>query len=290
MKKSVRFLIFSIIPIILLTSLVMAIQPAPAMPATNLPANPFQGISDLLTGLLKTVGDIFGMAVGSTPFGLGEDIFAKMILFIIITMILYVPSEKLSGNKPWIAWIVSIGVSLLGVRFIDSSIVNAILLPYGVLTIALSTMIPLILYGFFIYNENLPSFVRKTGWWFFVACFLALYIWRAPTITDSTASLMYLLSGGLAVCAAIIDKKLYTKIEETKIAAATANQDISAVQAEVDKMKTEKEGLLDRFRRLDPNQKIADRMQENGIWKQVNNISEKISRFEKALAQVKANK
>jgi len=236
MKKGMKLLIFSIIPIILLMSLVAAIQPAPPVPGTNLPANPFQGISELLTGVLKTVGDVFGMAVGKEPFGLAEEIFSRMIIFLLLTAILYMPASKLAKNKA-ISFIIAAGVSLLGVRFIDATIVNAVLLPYGVLAIALSTMLPLILYGFFIYNEDIPAFIRKAGWWFFVACFLALFIWRAPTVTDSTALSMYLLSGGLAVFAAIVDRPLKAQIDKLKLNLQDAEGKIKTLEEE--KMKYE---------------------------------------------------
>ena len=150
MKRGLKLLISSIVPIILLASLVAAIEyPAPVL-GTERPAGAFDGLSMLLTDLLKGIGSVFETAVGKTPFGLDATIFAKMILFILVAVMLYLPAMKLTKESKPLATLIAISVSLLGVRFIDANIVNAILLPYSALTLALSTLLPMLLYGIFI--------------------------------------------------------------------------------------------------------------------------------------------
>jgi len=240
MKKSA---IFSAIIISMLTlSMVAAFESPAPVPGTNLPADPFKGIADLFTSLLKGVGEVFGTAVGANPFGLAQDVFARMVIFLLVAVIIFKPAEKLTGNKP-ASWIVAIGVSLLGVRFIDVNIINAVLLPYGALALALSTMLPMILYGIFIYSEDVPAWIRGAGWWIFFACWLALYIWRTPTV--GTDSLMYLISGGISLGLALFDNRLNGMIERLKMGSADLTEKVSMMTAEKAKLESDYQAVIE---------------------------------------------
>jgi hypothetical protein len=292
MKSGVKFLLLSIIPIILLTSIVSAIQPAPTLPAGDLSttgntANPFQELSNVFVGLLKVVGDFFGALTGANPLGLGELVFTRIMIFILLTCVLYIPAKIFAKQSTWIPLTISAIVALLGARFITEGMVTAILLPYGAVMITLSLLVPLILFTVLINTQDFPPWVRKLGWYLLFAAFLGLYIWRSKDLA-SEGRMIYVLFALAAIVGAIIDKKIYQKILETRLGVATSQQDVAAIEAEVDKLRIEKKGLMDRFSSLDPNAKIADRLKENGIWNQLSNLSAKVIRFEKALAQVKA--
>jgi len=246
MKRGLKLLISSIVPIILLASLVAAIEyPAPVL-GTERPAGAFDGLSMLLTDLLKGIGSVFETAVGKTPFGLDATIFAKMILFILVAVMLYLPAMKLTKESKPLATLIAISVSLLGVRFIDANIVNAILLPYSALTLALTTLLPMLLYGIFIYNEDLPAGVRKFGWWFFVACFLALYTWRYQSLTISAgASMIYLISGVMAVVLAISDRKIDEIIQGLKLKNVELSGRVTILTDEKAKIESDYKALIE---------------------------------------------
>jgi len=274
MKREVKLLAL-IVPIILLSSLVVAISTPAPMPGTSLPANPFQGISELLVGVLQTVGDVFKYAFGESPLGLGEDVFARAILFIIVISVLYWPASKLTKGNKTLSILVSGGVALLGVRFIDANTLNAVLLPYSAVTLAISVIVPIALYGIFIYNEDIPAPIRKAGWWILAFCYLALWIWRSPSLAVAAAQssssaaaaqtslfaaplpagtppsdIWYL--GGFVLCIVLgfLDRQIDATIEKLKRENATLKENFTEMTAENAKLNSDYKALLEEKNRM----------------------------------------
>lgn len=282
MKKGVRILVFSIIPIILLASFVSAIRPAPPLMGTNAVANPFQELSNILVGLLKAVGDVFGSLTGVDPLGLGELVFTRMLIFILLTCILYVPAKIFAKRSTWIPLTIAAIVALLGARFITENMVTAILLPYGTLAITLSLLIPLILFGVLINTTEFPPWVRKLGWWLFFAAFLGLYIWRGSDI-NSQGRTLYALFALAAMIAAIIDKQIHKAIYQTALSAASG--------------KVVKSRLKDKITELETSYKMKLEEIENdrrahggvhsmpGLFLEAQEIKKEIDAYNKALAK-----
>jgi len=237
MKKGVRILVFSIIPIILLASFVAAIRPAPPLMETNLPANPFQELSNILVGLLQAVGDVFGSLTGVDPLGLGELVFTRMLIFILLTCVLYVPAKIFAKGSTWVPLTISAIVALLGARFITENMINAILLPYGTLAITLSLLIPLIMFGVLINTTEFPPWVRKFGWWLFFAAFLGLYIWRGNDI-KSEGRTLYVLFALAALVAAIIDKQIHKVIYQAALSSSSGNVIKSRLKDKITELET----------------------------------------------------
>ncbi len=134
------------------------------------------------------------------PFLGGESgiLFEKILLFIIIVSLIKVTLSKteLFGSDPKILMIIAFAVSLLATRFLsDRQIIENILLPYSILGVALSAIVPLII--FFIFTQSFESsIIRKISWIFFVIIFLGLWKMRYPELGN--LAWIYLITGILA--------------------------------------------------------------------------------------------
>ncbi len=140
-----------------------------------------------------------------TPFltaffgGEGELLFQKLLFFILIISLVYVVLSKnpLFDEYPNIIWIVASVVALLSTRFLtELEFVNAILLPYSVLGVAITSAIPLII--FFTFVQKFESAIaRKVLWIFFIIIFFGLGYKRYPEIGNLVW--IYLITGVLSL-------------------------------------------------------------------------------------------
>jgi hypothetical protein len=168
-------------------------------------------MKDAVENLINMVTDfsspflqvILGGDYWSTNLG-GTILFEKFLLFILIVAIVYVAIYKvdLFKDKKAVIWTVSIVVPILSVRYIDGEWLNTILGAYQVFGIAMTTLLPLIIYFFFLMNSlrDHPA-MRKIGWILFICVYLGIY-----TTTDRVNySQWYLITGGIAFLLLLAD-------------------------------------------------------------------------------------
>ncbi len=139
--------------------------------------SPAQFMSDAIRGITDVFRPVLFALFGE--FG-GEDfLFAKMLLGILLFVVINVVVKKIPmfrDNKS-VSIIVALVISLLAIRFInENELVNGILLPYGVLGVAITTLLPFFIFFFFIHESNWGNFGRKIGWVFFGIIFLVLWV------------------------------------------------------------------------------------------------------------------
>ncbi len=122
--------------------------------------------------------DVLGFFFGAVDSG--ELLVIKFLVFILLLVMVKYALSKIpafEGNKNIIA-IISIVVALISIRYITSdALVNMIWLPYGVLGVALSSILPLIIFFYFIESID-SSTIRKVGWISFTVIYAALAILR----------------------------------------------------------------------------------------------------------------
>lgn len=181
--------------------------------------NPFKPIIDMVSGLISGSYEalkpalelLLGSNDGAITGDIGaEDIFFAKILLLIIFFGMVYGILSFSGMdfltaKPWVLWLISIGVSILGVRFLDAELVSTIILPYSVLGVAITAGLPFVVYFIFVERgmQNTGRLARRTAWIFFAVIFLAIYSIRYPELP--TYSYIYLLTAILAAFMAAFD-------------------------------------------------------------------------------------
>jgi len=134
MKKMGGLLLGFLLLSVLTTSLVFA-QEHLELPA---PTNPFKPIADLVTGFLEAAKPLISPIVGDvgTGDGSGDIFFGKLVIMILLFALTFsvLKSTKLpfftdTGNRAtWTLWVITIAVSILGVRFLEPEFVELIVL------------------------------------------------------------------------------------------------------------------------------------------------------------------
>ncbi|MDP1695483.1 MAG: hypothetical protein Q8L29_01060 [archaeon] len=120
----------------------------------------------------------------------GGLLFEKLLLFLIVLSIIYIALSKVPffADKKSIKWIIAAAVSLIGIRFMNSEYVFSIILQYELLAIAITAIIPFIVYFFFlsgVFPGDTNNFMRKLGWLLFVMIYGGLWLTAANNIQSS---------------------------------------------------------------------------------------------------------
>ena len=175
--------------------------------------------ADSLTDLAKGTIDGF-VQVLKEPLKqiLGEnttegDIFsAKLLIVIIIISLSYVILQSampsfFGGKNKWLLWIISIGVSLLGVRFLNDEFIYNIIIPNEAFAVTLASLLPFLLFFWVVEFGNLliGPFQRRVAWTFFAVVMLAIYVTRLDDIKGGMGQAIYPLVVVFSFLVAVFD-------------------------------------------------------------------------------------
>lgn len=157
-------------------------------------AGPVEGVEQLLTGLGQVIIIIIQF-LSDTILNINsfdEFLFAKMIFFILIFLIIYVTIKKndFFGDNETILRIISIAISILSVRFIPDELVQTLFLQYGTLGAAIGMFVPFAIMLFFLHQSNFGPLPRKIGWILYGVSYVAIFSYTYPDITG-IASYVY---------------------------------------------------------------------------------------------------
>ncbi len=112
-------------------------------------------------------------------FTANEIILARfLLLFLLASVIWGVSSVMPFFTAPWQRGVLTFIVSILGVRYLNNEFIYAIIMPYGAFAVAVSVLIPFILYTAFVENAFTNSVARKAAWIVFGVAILFLGIYR----------------------------------------------------------------------------------------------------------------
>ena len=207
MKKS-AIILAAIFSIIISASLVLGAVPL-NLPAPELPGDYGQvlnPVAKIVKGAIDGIAATSNYVLGGA--GFADNSLAKLLLFILVSLVLFGPSKKLVGeDKKGLAWAVSIIVSILGVFWIPKEIITTILLPYNTLGVIVATFIPLALLFYFI-NDSLPNkYMRRAAWT--ASCFVLLGLWiirSGETGANVAFNIVYLIAALLVIAIIFTDK------------------------------------------------------------------------------------
>lgn len=128
--------------------------------------------------LVDSVKDIFEPIIGAVFGGVwNEYLFEAFLFFLIALSFIYVSLSRMEifAKKPVVIWTITLAVSLLSTRFLaESDWVSFVLLPYNILGVALLSVIPFVIFFFFIHSFDEPI-IRKWGWAAYIIIYLALW-------------------------------------------------------------------------------------------------------------------
>ncbi len=140
-----------------------------------------QGMNQVIGWISGFFGALFSAILG----GDGQYLFERIMLFVIIlaftkSILSQVPVFK-DKNKAAV-WIISVIVSILAARLgFSSEYLQTIFLPYTVLGIAISAIVPFIIYFYFVGSFD-SSTLRKIMWVFYAVLFFILWYIRLDQV------------------------------------------------------------------------------------------------------------
>lgn len=129
------------------------------------------------------------------------DLFVRSLLLILVFGVVWAVLKRIAlfSDKEWLAGVLSAIVAILSMRVVgDSKVLEAILLPYSTLGVAITAGIPFFIY--FILVESRPSQIfRRIAWVFFAVVFIGLYYARLAQLGGLLSFATWIYGGTAAV-------------------------------------------------------------------------------------------
>lgn len=207
-------------------------------------AGPIQGVYQLTEGL-REILYILIQFIADTIFQINtfdEFLFAKLILFVIVLLVVYTVLKKngILGDKEAILWIISVSIAILSIRFIPRDLVEFALLQYGALGASITIFFPFMIFLFFLHQSDMGSLPRKIGWIIFGTSYIAIWSFRQGSLSE-IAGYLY-LGGILAIALAFFfDRQIHARfgdIDLQKKKAMHASERFANLQARIDELET----------------------------------------------------
>lgn len=150
----------------------------------------FRGISESILNTWVDFLEPFLQALLGGDGWSGFFLFEKLLIAIVLVSIIAIVLDQvpLFQERSAIRWIVSIVVTIIGVRYLDYGWITAIITQYQVLAIALIGILPIIIYFFFLHTAlEGHSAMRRIGWIFFGVVYFGLW----ATTNSENASIYF---------------------------------------------------------------------------------------------------
>ncbi len=172
---------------VLLLFLFVSVVSAQGAPIKS--GNLFELLSDTAGSFYDSLlGPIGKFLLGSNTTD-GDLFFGKLLIFIILFSLVWIILGKIEFIKQHgkMTFVVSLAVSVLSVRYLSQDWIDTVILPYSVLGIAMTSILPFLIYFFFV--KELPSnTMRKIAWIFAFVVFMGMFFYRIDTfnVVNST--------------------------------------------------------------------------------------------------------
>ena len=195
--------------------------------ASNLFSGSSSGsVASFVESFVDGAEPIVKLLVGSTGGESNLDssfLFAKFLLLILVVAVIWVPVKTMpfvGGERNGLAFVISLIVGLLSIRFLSSELISTILLPYTALGISITAFLPLVLY--FVWVEKglegaMYTTIRKAAWIFALVVFVALYFVRLPLLNPSAFASVYLIAGALCLIMFFADQTIQNAFNSAKL-------------------------------------------------------------------------
>lgn len=120
----------------------------------------------------------------------GLLLFEKLLLFILLMAVIYAATGNLSlfEEHKAVRWAISIIVPLIGVRYMNYDWVNTVITQYQVVAIAITSLLPFMVYFVFLHNGIDSSMFRRVGWLLFILVYLGLW---TTTESEGTSAIYF---------------------------------------------------------------------------------------------------
>lgn len=169
------YFLSALFAIILLSNAVMA----------DVPSDIAEGTKDFIEGIKSFGKPVFEALFGTSA--TGNEFVVQILAFILVTLIVYgiLDSVNIFGGKSGINFAVGVIVSLIGIRFLPSGILEAMAIPSSALVAAIVLIVPFII-AFYIIEVKMSQYTlaRRVLWVIFavIVLFLWFYNWNTSAL------------------------------------------------------------------------------------------------------------
>jgi len=183
-------------------------------------------IDSSIDGIIETAKPLLERILGATPSS--EWLFAKFLFFVIILAVVWKVLSKIEffTKNAWTVWVISIAVSVLSVRWLESvEMVQTILLPYTTLGVTIAAGIPFIIFFLVVtvgMKDTSPT-ARRLAWVAFAVVFVGLWLSRIGELGD--AGYIYLVFAIASFIMIKLDGTLQRAMDQIAIEKAFAVTD-----------------------------------------------------------------
>ena len=134
------------------------------------------GSENIINGVVDVIEPFLQVILGGYDYT-GLLLFERFLLFMIILSIVYFAIKRVPAfeDNKGVIWVISVVVPILSIRYMDFEWINTILIQYQVLGIAITGLLPFLIYMFFLHNVSENSTVRKIGWILFIVIYFGLW-------------------------------------------------------------------------------------------------------------------
>ncbi len=188
-------------------------------------------INDLVMASRPVFQALFG------DYGSSEFLFVKVLLFLMLIIIIksiLIRIDFFQGNLKLVN-IISLIVPILSIRFMkDNELIRGILLPYGAMGVAITTILPLLLFFYFVHFTKMGGFGRRMSWILFMIVSAVFWNSRYSDLSPEVNKIFWWASVA-AILLFIFDKEIHNYFKKWELSAfyRGANQKtIAALQSE----------------------------------------------------------
>lgn len=225
-----------------------------------------RGMEQLIELVTETLTPFFEAILGE--YSTGEFFFAKILLLILLFIIIAVIVKKIPtlGDNKAVITIIALVVSIFSVRFMsESQLITGILLPYNTLGIVIVTVLPFLIFFWFVHLTKLESAGRRIAWILFAIVFVLL--WYTRNIETGLTTLANQIYGGvllIIIAVLIFDRKIHSYFALWEIKKLTKNVNDKVVLELLDDLeKAERHG--DTAIGKEQAKRIRKRLKELGV-------------------------
>lgn len=136
--------------------------------------------------------------------------FIRVLLLVLIFVIIFTVLEyiEIFKKNTAVRVIISLVMSIFSAKYIgESEIITGILLPYGVLGIALTFILPFLVFFFFVHKSIEAPAGRRAAWVFFAVVFFGLWMNRGEQV--GPISWIYFVGVIAVIISIIFDPKIH---------------------------------------------------------------------------------
>lgn len=166
-------------------------------------------VTKVLDSILGILSPILEKIVGD--YSSSEFFFAKVLLLILLIIVINGVLDKTPiGDNKKINILISVIVSIIAIRYIgEEGILEAILIQYGALGIALTTIIPMIIFFYFVHNtKKIGNTGRRIFWILYGSSIIFLWLSKSSEIS-SAGNMIYIITLIAVIVFIIFDKKIH---------------------------------------------------------------------------------